>query len=240
VSFSCPYSLESHPERVLLVNPLLLSKPPSGEIKSSSFLKEFLFMSVTISTVDALRPNNGQWQPRQTVAFTCPSSGKVVFIRRPGPELTLRAGRVIRTFTQALKREAEAAREGVKEGDLATDFGLNILDKLSDEELAAVVIFARELVCAMLVSPKLVLNPKPSSDEIGPDDIGDDFWPLFNYGMAGFFNLKIPVGKEEEVTVSDLESFRGEPSVSGNSDNGGKVRADAEQPIGDSGLDGSA
>jgi hypothetical protein len=116
--------------------------------------------------------------------------------------------------------------------------GLDALASLNDEELAAVMVFARELVCAMLVSPKLVKNPNPNSGEIGPDDIGDAFWELFNYGMGNYFNIKVPVG-DQEVEVSDLESFRAESSVSGDSDNGETVRDLPQPPIGDRGLVGS-
>jgi hypothetical protein len=185
-------------------------------------------MSVNINTVNALYGNNGndQWAPRKTQPYTC-LSGKVIQIRRPGPELTLRAGRVIRTFTQAIQREAVAAKqEAINKG--VTDVGFDVLDKLSDEELAAVVVFARELVCSMVVSPKLVLNPNPDLDEVGPDDIGNDFWPLFNYGMTAFLGFKVPVG-EGEVEVSDLVNFRGEPGIQGDSVDSSDVRAETEQ-----------
>jgi hypothetical protein len=39
--------------------------------------------------------SNGGWKKRQTETITCPS-GQVVQIRRPGPEFTLRAGKVRR------------------------------------------------------------------------------------------------------------------------------------------------
>jgi len=172
--------------------------------------------------------NGNNWK-RKIEPLTCPS-GQVVKVRRPGPEFTLKAGKVARTFTQVRK---------AAEGQGEQEYGLDIIASMSDEELAAVMIFARELVCAMLVSPKLVKQPI-NDDEIGPDDIPDnDFWFLFNHGMTGFFNLRVPVGTEE-VEVSDLTSFRRESGVSGHSLDGADVRADTEQPAGDQGLVTSA
>jgi hypothetical protein len=115
-----------------------------------------------------------------------------------------------------------------------------MFEQMSDEELAAVVVFTRELVCAMLVSPKLVLNPNPSKDEIGPDDIGEDLWFLFNYGMTNFFGLKVPVG-EAEVEVKDLETFRAEPGISGDSvDSVHLPITEPEREAANQGLVGSA
>jgi hypothetical protein len=91
----------------------------------------------------------------------------------------------------------------------------------------------------MMVSPKLVLNPDPDKDEIGPDDIGNDFWWLFEYAMTNFYGLKVPVG-DEEVKVSDLESFRPESGVSGVRVDSVHVPPDTEQPLGDRGLVNSA
>jgi hypothetical protein len=75
----------------------------------------------------------------------------------------------------------------------------------------------------------------PQGDEVGPDDIGDDFWFLFNYAMTGYFNLSVPVG-DQEVKVADLETFREESSVSGDSVDRPEVQSDAKQPVGDRGL----
>lgn len=168
-----------------------------------------------MSTVPQLNGNG--WKPRKTETLVCPS-GQSVQVHRPGPEFMLRAGRVARTFTKASKPEEGATPE----------YGLDVLAKMSDEELAAVMIFARELVCAMLVSPRLVQNPRPNSNEVGPDDIGDDFWFLFNYAMGGFFNLKVPVG-EGEVEIADVESFRADGGVQGDSVDGESVQSNPEQ-----------
>jgi hypothetical protein len=164
--------------------------------------------------------NGGGWKRRKVETLTCPS-GEKVQIRRPGPEFMLRAGKVARTFSQVSSHIPEV-------GDGLSDHerGLQVIAEMSDTELAAVMIFARELVCAILVSPRLVQNPQ-SEDEIGPDDIGDDFWFLFNYAMTGFFNLRVPVGNQE-VEVGDLKSFRPDAGVPGDSVDSAQVRSDPE------------
>lgn len=148
------------------------------------------------------------WKPRTIETLECPS-GQVVRVKRPGPEFTLRAGRVTRTFTRTEDKPKKKQKKQTQQ-----EKALDDLAHMSDEELAAIVIFARELVCTMLVSPKLVLNPDPDKDEVGPDDIGDDFWFLFNYGMANFYGMKVPAGNGE-VEVADLASFRGESGIQG-------------------------
>lgn len=176
-------------------------------------------MSTNVTTVFAPQ-TNGQWKPRKTETLTTPG-GVEVQVRRPGPDFMLRAGRVAKTFSRTAAKEKP-------EGQTEQEYGLDVLAKMSDEELAAVLVFARELVCTMLVSPKLVQNPRPNTNEIGPDDIGDaDFWFLFNYAMAGYYGLKVPVGNEE-VEVSDLESFRSESSVSGSGVDGESLSPDTE------------
>lgn len=164
--------------------------------------------------------SNGKWQPRKTESLTCPSS-QVVQVRRPGPEFMIRAGRAARTFSKTLPKKSE--------GQSPQDYGLKLLEDMSDEELAGLMIFARELICAMVVSPKIVLNPREGFDEIGPDDIGDDFWFLFNYAMEGFFNIKVPVGSGE-VEVADLATFRGQSSVSGHGVDSQDIQSTSEQP----------
>lgn len=178
---------------------------------------------------------NGGWKPRKTETLTLNESGQVVQIRRPGPEFTLKAARVVRTFTAKKANEVKQ-----QPGETIEEAGVRTIAEMSDEELAALTIFARELVCAMLVSPKLVLNPNPDRDEIGPDDIGNDFWELFNYGMTNFYNLRVPVGNDAEVEVKDLESFRAESGVSGASVDGAHVPRETIDPFGDPGRLDSA
>jgi hypothetical protein len=154
--------------------------------------------------------NGNGWAPRKTIALPCPS-GKSVQVRRPGPEFMLRNGRVARTFSKSL---SEVER---KPGQSAADYGSEVIEQMSDEELTTLMLFARGLVVAMMVSPKLVLNPREGHDEIGPEDVPPvDFWFLFNYGMENFIGIKVPVA-DTEVEVSDLETFRGESGIQGDS-----------------------
>lgn len=164
---------------------------------------------------------NGKWQPRKIESLTCPS-GVVVQVRRPGPEFMIRAGKRARTFSKVLPKPE-------REGQSPQEYGLTVLEQMSDEDLASLMVFARDLICAMVVSPKIVLEPREGFDEIGPDDIGNDFWFLFNYGMAGFLGIKIPVGGEE-VEVADLANFRDESGVSGHGVDGEDIQPASEQP----------
>lgn len=166
--------------------------------------------------------NGNQWTPGKTESFTC-GSGAEVQIQRPGPEFLLLSGKVSRTFTKNLAKNPDQS---------ATDM-LDIIAEMSDEEIAEVTLFATKLVCAMCVSPKVTPNPRPG--EIGPRDMGMDFWELFFYAMTNFFRMKVPVGNTE-VEVSDLETFRPESSIQGDSVDGVHVSPNSEQFIGDQGL----
>jgi hypothetical protein len=202
-------------------------------------------MSTTNDDIERLRKKPGRasrtaatasvngtgWKQRKIETLACPS-GQVVQVRRPGPDFMLRAGRVVKTFSKELLTKPK------NQGEISEpERGLTFVANMNDEEFAAMMAFARELVCAMLVSPKLVQHPRPGTDEVGPDDIGDDFWYLFGYAVDGFSTLPVPVANQE-VEVGDLESFRQEPGVSGDSTDGAEVRTDAEQPAAGQGLVG--
>jgi hypothetical protein len=162
--------------------------------------------------------SNGKWQPRKVESLTCPS-GQVVQVRRPGPEFTFRAGRIARTFSKVHSPTEVAIA--------SSDNPLSVIENMSDEELSNLMVFGRDLICATVVSPKIVLHPREGFDEIGPDDIGNDFWFLFNYVLAGFTGIKVPVGGEE-VEIKDLETFREESGVSGHSMDSEDVRTETE------------
>lgn len=168
------------------------------------------------------------------MTLTCPETGQVVQVQRPGPEFTLRAGRIAKTFSQ---NQADDPKQ--YEGLSDEERGQKILAEMSDEELENRVVFARELVVAMCKSPKLVHHPKPDSNEIGPDDIGDDFWFLFNHAMTNYYGLKIPVA-DTEVEGVDLETFREESGVSGDSVDSVLLPRGDEQATTDQGLVDSA
>lgn len=177
--------------------------------------------------------NGNGWKPRQDLKLTCPS-GQEVTVRRPGPEFLLKSGKVARTFTTSLSQPVDR-----QTGQSIEQYGMDVIARMSDDELAALMVFARELVCTMLVSPKLVLNPREGFNEIGPDDIGNDFWWLFNYAMTNFLGITVPIG-ESEVEVSDLESFRAEPGIQGDSVDGTSVPiTEPERAATDQGFVGS-
>lgn len=164
--------------------------------------------------------NNGGWKPRKREAFTC-ADGSIVYVRRPGPELALRVSRIPRTFTKSL----------VENG--AEESASDELERLSEEEQEITVRLAREVIVAMVDEPKLYLNPKEG--QLGPDDTGADFWPLFTYAMTNYYNIKVPVG-DGEVEVEDLETFREQPGVSGDGVDGVHVSRAAQHQDADSGL----
>lgn len=178
--------------------------------------------------------NGNGWKPNVPEKWTGPS-GQEVLLRHPGPEFTLRLGRTQRVFSGS-----ESVPER-KEGQTDKEYAQEVLEHISDEELVGM---ARELIVAMVDSPKLVLNPNAENGEIGPDDTGMDFWPLYNYGMAKYFSRTGPikVGEgESEVEVSDLETFPEETSVSGDSVDGVHVPVtESERAIRDQGLVDSA
>lgn len=175
--------------------------------------------------------NNGHgWKPRKVHTFTC-ADGSTVLVQRPGPELALRVQRIPRTFTKSLV-------EKPSEGNEQDDSPEARLAQMSDEEQNAVVALARELIVAMVVSPKLKLNPKEG--ELGPDDTGADFWPLFTFAMTNFYDIKVPVA-EGEVEVPDLETFRNDSGLSGDSVDGAHIPIGATEPDhGNQGLVDSA
>lgn len=177
--------------------------------------------------------NGNGWKPRQDLNLTCPS-GQEVTVRRPGPEFVLKSGKVARTFTSSLSQPADR-----QAGQSIEQYSMDVIARMSDEELATLMVFARELVCTMLVSPKLVLKPREGFDEIGPDDIGNDFWWLFNYAMSNFLGIKVPVG-ETEVEVADLETFRTESGIQGDGMDSTHVPiTEPEREVADQGLVGS-
>lgn len=179
--------------------------------------------------------NGNGWKPSKAITITCPS-GQEVQVRRPGPEFTIKAGRVSRTFTA--DRGAETKK---RDDETAEQYYLRVITELSDEEIASLTAFARDFVPAMMVSPRLKLNPNPALDEIGPDDIpGSDFWFLFNYGMTNFMGIKVPIGNTE-VEAQDLNSFREQSGVPGNSVDSLHIPvAEPEREVANQGLGNSA
>jgi hypothetical protein len=181
--------------------------------------------------------NGNVWAPRRPIQITCPSGQKVT-VRRPGPEFVLKAGRIPRTFAhledpELKKRDDETDEEYEQRAE-------RFVGGMSDEEQDGLVAFARELLVAMVVYPRLVLNPDYDKGQIGPDDTGKDFWFLYQYGMDNFMGVKVTAGTGE-VEVSDLKTFREESGVSGDSvDSAHLPIREAEPDPPDSGLVNSA
>lgn len=170
------------------------------------------------------------WKPRKVEPFTC-FSGRKVMLKRPGPEFIVRSARYARTYSRLVTERPPNTNGDEPLGDFFEE-----LAKLDDEQLAALLLFADQLLCAILDSPKLVPNPDPDKNQIGPRDIPDlDFWQLFIHGMGGFTNIAVPVG-DTEVKVSDLESFREGAGVQGLGVDSASVSPDTEQLVGDQGL----
>jgi hypothetical protein len=124
-----------------------------------------------------------QWQKRRSMSMTCPS-GAVCEVQRPGPEVSIKAGRIIHLF----KPETAGS-----------------VEQLSDEEAARIYVFARQAVAAAVTSPKLSLDEKP--DSLTPEDIPpQDFWHVFTWVMRGGPDLPVTL-REGETTVEAVETF---------------------------------
>ena len=136
---------------------------------------------------------NNQWTKRQTTTFTC-DSGNEVILRRPGPSLSLKAGRFVRVLNKV----------GAKE-KLTADAQLEAIQNLSDLELEELTEFARVVVSDVIVSPVVSLNPKEG--QYHPDDLPvRDFWQIFMWFAQGSPTMSVRL-KEGETTVEAVSNF---------------------------------
>jgi len=135
-----------------------------------------------------------QWAKRRTTAFTCDSGNEVV-LRRPGPSLSLKAGRFVRVLNKV-----------GAEGKVTADDQLAAIQNLSDPDLEELTNFARIVVSDVVVSPVVSLNPK-GDNQYHPDDLPvRDFWQIFMWFAQG--SPSIPVAlKEGETTVEAVSNF---------------------------------
>lgn len=132
------------------------------------------------------------WRKRQTKSFNCPS-GNVITVRRPGPDLTLKAGKVARV----LKAQAEAGADIQKQ--------LQFMETLPDAELEKLMDFARVLIVDVVIQPPLSLNPKEG--QLGPDDVPlEDFWAIYIAAMRGFPDMPVRT-TEGETTLENVSNF---------------------------------
>lgn len=135
--------------------------------------------------------SGNKWQKRKPLSLECPS-GSVCDVQRPSPEISLKGGKLAHIFATPIAALNPQA----------------VLNELSDEDAAKVYLFARELVAAVVVEPKISLDRETES--LTPEDIPPpDFWHVFGWAMRGGPGL--PVALEEgETTVEAVETFPGE------------------------------
>jgi hypothetical protein len=103
---------------------------------------------------------------------------------------------------------------------------LDLVSALSAEEFGAFMLFAREIVRAALVSPRIVVRDDGDEtplkdDEVAPDDIPElDFWAIFRWATAQDRAVKVDKG---EVSVDALGNFPSDAGVSVAGEDGGEV-----------------
>lgn len=152
-----------------------------------------------------MEPTN-QWRKRLTTSLLCPS-GNVVTVRRPGPDLALKAGKVARILNKQPKEVAGLV-----------DAQLQFIEQLPDDELDKLMAFARILLCDVVRQPLLVLSPQEG--QLGPDDVPlTDFWHIFTWAMNGGPDMPVKT-KEGETTVDAVRTFPvgQEPSLDAGND----------------------
>jgi len=149
--------------------------------------------------------NNGnQWRKRLTTSLLCPS-GNVATVRRPGPDMALKAGKIARI----LQKQNVSAQSDI-------DKQLEFIETMPDDELEKLMGFARVLLSDCVIDPPLSLNPREG--QLGPDDVPlGDFWFIFTWAMNGGRDMPVKLA-EGETTVAAVETF---PSEQGSSDSSG-------------------
>lgn len=133
------------------------------------------------------------WRKRLTTQIECPS-GNVVTVRRPGPDLALKAGKITRIFQKQKTDEA---------GDINKQ--LEFIENLPDDELQKLMDFARVLIVDVVLQPVLKLHPQES--QLGPDDVPPvDFWFIFAWATNGGPSMPVKMA-EGETTVEAVSNF---------------------------------
>lgn len=132
------------------------------------------------------------WRKRTAISFTCLSGNKIT-VRRPGPDLALKATRLPRI----LQRPSPAG--------ITQDTMVDIIATLPDDELIKVMEFARVLIADVVVNPVLSLNPK--GEQLSPDDLPlEDFWGLFDQATRGFPTAPVKL-EEGETSIEAVQNF---------------------------------
>jgi len=133
-----------------------------------------------------------QWRKRLTTSLLCPS-GNVAIVRRPGPDMALKAGKIARV----LQKQPGDAQD--------IDAQLAYIENLPDGELDKLMGFARILLADCVIDPVISLHPKEG--QLSPDDVPlQDFWFIFTWAMNGGPDMPVKL-KEGETTVEAVETF---------------------------------
>ena len=144
------------------------------------------------------------WRKRATLSLNCPS-GNIVTVRRPGPDLALKAGKVARI----LQRQGQAGTDVNKQ--------LEFIETLPDAELDKLMGFARILIADVVIQPALLLTPREG--QLSPDDVPlNDFWFIFTWAMNGGPDMPVKLAEGE----TDIEAVRTFPEQSGSSADAGE------------------
>lgn len=135
-----------------------------------------------------------QWRKRQTILLSCPS-GNEVLVRRPGPDLAVKAGK----FARILQKVSGKGGKATPEEQLLA------IENLPDSELEQLMVFARVVLADVVVEPPLAIHPKEG--QLSPDDVPlNDFWFIHTWAMNGGPTMPVKL-KEGETTVEAVESF---------------------------------
>lgn len=156
------------------------------------------------------------YKKRVRPTLTLPS-GAIFQVRKPGPEIAIRAGRLPRNLLSTVL--------GARKGESEEETGMRLLEEMSDEEFGALMLFARDMVQSIVVSPRIVVGAT-REDELDPADLDSaDFWALFGWGVRGGETVQMG---ESEVSVGALETFRQDGGVLQSGTDSSDLRAEGE------------
>lgn len=137
-----------------------------------------------------------EWRKRRTMMLTCPS-GNEVLVRRPGPDLAIKAGKFARILQKVSGKNGKATPEEQ----------LLAIENLPDGELEQLMVFARVVLADVVIDPPLALHPKEA--QLSPDDVPlNDFWFIHTWAMNGGPTMPVAT-REGDTTVEAVETFPG-------------------------------
>lgn len=144
------------------------------------------------------------WTKRISIPLTCPS-GEIVMVRRPGPDMALKAGKVGRILQRQATNKSNV------------DAQLAFIESLSDDEINKLMAFGRVMLVDAVTEPALSLNPREG--QLCVDDVPlGDFWFIFTSVMNGLPEMPVKT-KDGETTVEAVETFSDEQVGSPGTDN---------------------